>query len=338
MRILVTGSSGFIGRFLIPELIAKGHEVVGLDVCVGPEFGGGFRFSRGNVLDAGVVGRSMEGVDGVIHLAAEHKDFGVPDVLYHEVNVEGTKNLLRCATAHAVEKFVFFSSVAVYGTSPVPTYEGLKCSPELPYGRTKLLAEHAVEEWARTDRCRSAVMIRPTVVFGPFNRANMFRLIDAVAGRRYISVGDGQNIKSLAYVENLTSATVFLLDRMRAGVEVFNYADSPHLTTRELVQCIAGALGVRVPGIRIPKSMALTCALPFDVVAKMTGRDLPLTAKRIRKFTDATHHLAERIREQGCRAPFSLEEGIRRTIEWYLEDQGERNAGGLSAGVRNECQ
>lgn len=331
MRILVTGSSGFIGRFLIPELTAKGHEVVGLDVCVGPEFGAGFRFSRGNVLDVDVVGRSMEGIDLVIHLAAEHKDFGVPDGLYHEVNVEGTKNLLRCATERAVGKFVFFSSVAVYGNSPVPTHEGLKCSPELPYGRTKLLAEHAVEEWAQTDRRRSVVMIRPTVVFGPFNRANMFRLIEAVAGRRYIGVGDGRNIKSLAYVENLTSAAAFLLDRMRPGVDTFNYADSPHLTTRELVQCIAGALGVRVPSVRIPKSVALTCTLPFDAIAKVTGKDLPLTAKRIRKFTDATHHLAERIREQGYKATFTLEEGIRMTVAWYLEQQQERGSGGLFA-------
>ncbi|MGH3631096.1 MAG: NAD-dependent epimerase/dehydratase family protein, partial [Sciscionella sp.] len=157
MRILVTGSSGFIGRFLIPELIAKGHEVVGLDVRVGPEFGGSFCFIRGNILDAGVLGGAMDGIDLVIHLAAEHKDFGVTDGLYHEVNVEGTKNLLRCAAERAVGKFVFFSSVAVYGSSPIPTHEGLECSPELPYGKSKLLAEHALEEWTQTDRSRSVV-------------------------------------------------------------------------------------------------------------------------------------------------------------------------------------
>ena len=144
-----------------------------------------------------------------------------------------------------------------------------------------------------------------------------------------VGVGDGRNIKSLAYVENLTAATVFLLDRMGAGVATFNYADSPHLTTRELVQCIAGALGVRVPRVRIPKSMALACTVPFDVIAKVTGRDLPLTAKRIGKFTDATHHLAERIREQGYEATFTLQEGIHRTVGWYLAHGRERGPGGL---------
>src|SRR6185312_6091007 len=163
------------------------------------------------------------------------------------------------------------------------------CSPESPYGRTKLLAEGAVEEWARMDGRRAVIIIRPTVVFGPYNRANMFRLIEAVAKRRYMGVGDGRNIKSRAYVENLTSAATFLIDQMGAGVETFNYADSPHLATLDLVQHIAGALGVRVPGVRIPKSVALMCALPFDAVARVTGRDLPLTAKRIKKFSDSTH-------------------------------------------------
>src|SRR6185312_359934 len=167
MRILVTGSSGFIGRFLIPELIAKGHEVAGLDVREGPEFGHGFRFIQGDIRDVGAVARSIKGSDLVINLAAEHKDFGVSDALYHDVNVEGTKTLLRCATESAVGKFVFFSSVAVYGSSPVPTHEKLGCSPESPYGRTKLLAEGAVEEWARMDGRRAVIIIRPTVVFGP---------------------------------------------------------------------------------------------------------------------------------------------------------------------------
>lgn len=333
MQILVTGSSGFIGRFLIPELIAKGHEVRGLDLREGPEFGRGFRFKRGDILDAGLVAASMEGADLVIHLAAEHKDFGVAESVYHRVNVEGTKNLLDCAAKFAVARFVFFSSVAVYGSSPVPTHEGLECAPELPYGRTKLLAEGALREWAQTDLRRSVVIVRPTVVFGPFNRANMFRLIEAVARRRYISVGDGLNVKSVAYVENLTAATMFLVDRMRAGVETFNYADSPHLTTRDLVRSIAGALKVRVPVARIPKRMALLCALPFDVAAKVTGRDLPLTAKRIKKFTDATHHLAESVRERGYRAPFTLEQGIHRTIGWYLEHGQERGPTGPAAGM-----
>ncbi|HEY6927051.1 MAG TPA: NAD-dependent epimerase/dehydratase family protein [Steroidobacteraceae bacterium] len=324
MRILVTGSSGFIARFLIPELAATGHEVVGIDTRTGPEYGDFFSFVRANILDDDAVDRAMQQVDLVVHLAAEHKDFGVSETLYHQVNVDGTDALLRGAANCGVRKFVFFSSVAVYGDSLTPTHEELTPAPDSPYGKTKLLAERRVEEWVKSDRAREVVIVRPTVVFGPWNYANMYRLVDAVAKRRYISVGNGKNIKSVGYVENVTGATLFLIDRMKPGIQLYNYADSPHLSTRELVRSIAATLQVSVPFIRIPKAMALAAVFPFDLVARATGTDLPLTAKRIDKFTRPTHHLAERIRAVGYEPPYRLEEGIRKTVAWYMQVSGER--------------
>jgi nucleoside-diphosphate-sugar epimerase len=93
------------------------------------------------------------------------------------------------------------------------------------------------------------------------------------------------------------------------------------MTTLELVGNIARNLGVGVPSLRIPKSMALACAFPFDIVARVTGADLPLTAKRIDKFTSPTHHDASRILDAGFRPPCSLEEGISRTVSWYKADR-----------------
>ncbi len=330
MRVLVTGSSGFIARFLMPRLAAGGHELVGIDKRVDNASGDYFRFVHADILNESAVSHAMQDIDLVVHLAAEHKDFGVAESLYHEVNVDGTDNLLRSAARSGVSKFVFFSSVAVYGNSSAPTHEEQTPAPDLPYGKTKLLAERRIEKWATEDGRRQVVIVRPTVVFGPWNYANMYRLIDSVAKRRYIRVGDGRNTKSVGYVENVAEATLFLIDRMKAGIELFNYADSPHLTTGELVQCIAANLQVNVPFFRIPKSMALASAFPFDVLAKATGKDLPLTAKRIEKFTSPTHHLAEKIRAIGYEPPYSIEDGIEKTVAWYMA--GEWEAGGGQPG------
>jgi nucleoside-diphosphate-sugar epimerase len=331
MRVLVTGSSGFIARFLIPRLIAKGHEVIGVDKREGVDFKDNFRFIHANILDQDAVNAAMRDVELVVHLAAEHKDFGVAERLYHEVNVDGTENLLRSSARSGVGKFIFFSSVAVYGDSPVPTHEEQAPAPDLPYGRTKLLAERRIEAWVKGDACREVVIVRPTVVFGPWNYANMYRLIESVAKRRYISVGDGKNTKSVAYVENVADAAIFLMDRMKPGVQLFNYADSPHLTTSEIVRNIASNLQVRVPFVRIPKSMALASAFPFDVLAKATGKDLPLTAKRIDKFTSPTHHLAEKIRAVGYNPPYRLEEGIGKMVAWYMQWNGRRRSSSLDS-------
>ena len=317
MSILVTGSSGFIARFLIPGLAAQGHEVIGIDKRTGPAFGDHFRFIHGNILDDGAVGSAMPGVDLIIHLAAEHKDFGVPESLYYQVNVDGTEKLLQHASRHRVGKFIFFSSVAVYGDSPVPTDETLAPAPVSPYGKSKLMAERRIEAWAAEAPERSAVLVRPTVIFGPHNYANMYRLIQSVARRRYVGVGDGANIKSIGYVENIAAAALYLKERMKPGVEIYNYADSPHMATRDIVASMAKGLRVKVPSLRIPKALALACAFPLDVVAKVTKRDLPLTAKRIAKFTDSTHHQAEKILRAGFEPPYSLETGIQRTVAWY---------------------
>jgi nucleoside-diphosphate-sugar epimerase len=321
MNILVTGSSGFIARFLIPALAARGHAVVGIDKRQGPAYGDYFRFVHGNILDEGAVDNAMQQTELVIHLAAEHKDFGVPESLYYQVNVDGTETLLQRASRHGVHKFVFFSSVAVYGDRPTPTNEALLPAPDSPYGKSKLRAEQRINAWAEQASDRHAVIVRPTVIFGPYNYANMYRLIQSVARRRYIGVGDGGNIKSIAYVENVAAAALYLMDRMKPGVEIYNYADSPHMTTLDLVACIARNLQVKLPSIRIPKPLALACALPFDIVAKATKMDLPLTAKRIGKFTNPTHHQAEKILQAGFTAPYSLVEGIKRTTAWYTADQ-----------------
>ena len=98
MNILVTGSSGFIARFLIPGLAAKGHTVVGIDKRPGGAFGDHFRFVHGDILDDEAVDSAMPGIDLIIHLAAEHKDFGVPEALYYRVNVDGTEKLLQHAS------------------------------------------------------------------------------------------------------------------------------------------------------------------------------------------------------------------------------------------------
>lgn len=317
MNVLVTGSSGFIARFLIPALAAKGHAVTGIDKRMGPAFGDYFRFVHGNILDDDAVERAMPEADLIVHLAAEHKDFGVSESLYHQVNVDGTENLLQHASRHRIRNFIFFSSVAVYGDAPTPTNETLAPAPDSPYGKSKLLAERRIEAWVAQAPDRNAVVIRPTVIFGPYNYANMYRLIQSVARRRYVGVGDGGNIKSIGYVENVVAAAMFSMERMQPGVEIYNYADSPHMPTRDLITCIARGLGVKVPPLRIPKPLALACALPLDLIAKATKKDLPLTAKRIAKFTNSTHHRADKIVRAGFTPPYSLEAGIQKMIAWY---------------------
>jgi len=317
--ICITGDSGFVGRHLVAQLLRRGTDLKGIDIVPKPANSQDYPQIVGSILDRDAVSRAMAGVECIIHLAAAHKDFGISREQYFKVNEEGTRNLLQCASALNIKEFVYYSSVAVYGNQQAPN-EDVNPHPSNPYGESKLAGERAVLDWARGDSTRKALIIRPTVVFGPFSRANIFKLISYVCDKKFVWVGNGKQVKSVTYVENLVAATLFLLDNMKPGVGVFNYSDEPQMTTRQLVSLIANAAGVAEPKLKIPLSFALPVAKVFDTIGSITGKDLPITSARIRKFNTPTMYGSERIRHLGFKQPHSIAEGLEQNIKWYFEE------------------
>jgi len=323
MKILVAGSNGFIGSFLCKSLMKDGISVRGFDSQCNQGQPGSFECFTGDIRHRDIVSKAVKSIDVVVHLIAMHHDFGISESEYFDVNEKGTQNLLTCCSEAGIKKFIFFSSVAVYGTQTKPTNENTTPNPDTPYGSSKLAAEKVVMQWFKADPTRQIVIIRPTVVFGPKNYANVYNLINQVCNRKFFFVSDGSNIKSVAYVENLVEATIFLLQRMKPGIEIYNYSDEPQMTTKQIVETIAHYAKVPLPKIRIPFSIALAFGSIFDILAKLTGYNFPVTGNRIRKFCTATHHKADKIRSSDFRPSVSLDEGFGRTINWYLEQRAE---------------
>jgi nucleoside-diphosphate-sugar epimerase len=314
--IFLTGNAGFIGKYLTTLLIGKGNSLRGIDIRPRKDIVYGFTQVEGNILDGTIVCQSMKDIDTIIHLAAEHKDFGVTEADYFRVNEQGTKTLLEEATNTRIKKFIFYSSVAVYGAQSNTTEETPPV-PNNPYGASKLAAERLVTAWAKEDPSRTAIIIRPTVVFGPHSKANIFRLIRQVCDGRFLMVGNGANVKSIAYVRNLVDATIYLKEKCRNGLHVFNYADEPHLQTKDLVRLIGTIAGRKPQRFYIPLSLAVAGGSGFDLLGKMTGIDFPINTARLKKFTMPTHHHAKKIRDFGFTPRFTIEEGLRQHIEWY---------------------
>ncbi len=319
MNILVTGDSGFIGTNLTQQLIENGFSVFGLDINPEKKYSINYNFITGNILDEAAVNIAMQNVDCVIHLAAEHKDFGITKEQYFLVNEKGMEVLLRCSSKNNIKKFIFYSSVAVYGDNQ-PSTENTEPKPNNYYGASKLAAEKVLKNWYNEDLSREVVLIRPAVVFGPLNRANIYKLIKQVSDGSFVWVGNGGNIKSIAYVENLVAATMFQLKKMQSGFSVFNYADTPHYSTKDLVALIAKKADVKIPKLRLPYSLAIFAASFIDLIGKITKYDFPITAKRIEKFNTSTQHLAEKILAEGFVPQFSIEQGIEKTIQWIKTD------------------
>lgn len=322
MKILVIGSTGFIGQFLVKNLVEKKHEVVGLDINPGSE-----ELSKsctcfvGDMLSPEDILKAAQGVDLIITLAAKHHDFGVTREEFFKVNETGTQILLDCATKLGVKKLIFYSTVAVYGTQKDPSTESMPPEPDNNYGESKLAAEKVIQKWTDEDNSRCVIIIRPTVIFGPNNYANVYNLIDKIYKKKFIFVGKGDNIKSVAYVENLVDANIFLIDKLKPGVQVFNYTDEPQMTIAQIVETITNYMPHDIPRIKIPLIFATIFGGIFDVLAKLTGYNFPITAARMKKFATATHHKSKKIRKFGFKQEIEIKEGFRRMVEWYLKNK-----------------
>lgn len=256
----------------------------------------------------------VKGTETIINLAAEHRDDVRPLSRYHEVNVDGAARVCEAAREAGVQRIIFTSSVAVYGFQPCPTDEQGPFEPFNEYGKTKLAAEGVYKAWAEEDTSRSLVIVRPTVVFGEGNRGNVYNLLRQISTGKFMMVGPGKNKKSMAYVGNLARFLAHGLT-MGPGVHIFNYVDGPDMCTSDLVALIRSCLGKPGKPMRIPRSMAMVAGHGLDVVARMSGKAFPVSAIRVRKFCESTQFRADRISGTGFTAPYTLAEGLTRTIQ-----------------------
>src|SRR5690625_3908181 len=191
-RTVVLGGSRFIGSHLIPALLSSGMSVINFDIYepTGP-LPTEVEYVRGDIRDRNALAEAFAGADAVVNLAAAHHDFGIPEATFESVNIGGALAVTEAMTEAGIENLCFYSSVAVYGDSDQAPTEISPTTPTNIYGRTKLEAESVYRAWADSMPSRRALIVRPAVVFGPRNAANMYRLIDQIARRRFLWVGNG---------------------------------------------------------------------------------------------------------------------------------------------------
>lgn len=315
MSILITGGSGFIGSHFHNYLPQE--KIVNLDL-IAPFFEHRATFIKGDIRSREDVINGIQNsqIDTIISLAAKHHDFGIGHDEYFDTNEQGTAVICTAASQYGIKTIVFYSSVAVYGLREEKSSELMEPKPDSPYGASKLAGEKVLETWAAEDPSRKVLIIRPTIVFGKDNKANMYNLIRQIDSGLYFHLGRAENIKSIAYVENLVEATLFLMNRLKPGVSIYNYADEPQLTTRQISSVIAQALGKKIR-LTLPKGLATLIGLPFDLAIKITGKNLPVSTRRIKKLYTQTYHSADKLLADGFKPRFSTVEGIKKMVDWY---------------------
>ncbi|HEX6914671.1 MAG TPA: NAD-dependent epimerase/dehydratase family protein [Chitinophagaceae bacterium] len=321
MKVTVIGGSGFIGYYLIKDFKQSGFQVNNIDKAPSADYPE--LTSIADIRNPEQIEEHLQPSDWLILLAAEHADNVTPTSLYYDVNVNGARNVIDVAERKGIKKILFTSTVAVYGLNKKNPTEHSPTDPFNHYGKSKHLAEEILVKWYNEKpQERSLVIIRPTVVFGPGNIGNVYNLLHQIAINKFLMIGRGNNKKSMSYVENVAAFISYCIKNDLKGYHLFNYADKPDLTTRELVTQAEAALGKKILPLRVPYTVGLLGGMCFDALSKVTGKKYSISSVRIRKFCATTQFSSVHIEETGFTPKFTLNEGLEITMKSILNGNG----------------
>ena len=322
-KITIIGGSGFVGTRLCSILEKDKIDFSIVDKNIREKYS--HKSIKADIRFIDDLRKSISENIPIIHLAAEHSDNVMPKTLYHDVNVGGAINICKIAEEKNINTIIFTSSVAVYGFAPYGTDEAGSIEPFGDYGRTKFEAEQVFKKWyEKNPHNRTLIIVRPTVVFGEANRGNVYNLLKQIASGKFLMVGDGENKKSLAYVENLASFLKFSIN-LGSGMHIFNYIDKPDISMNSLVAIVLQTLDQKKSSsIKVPYFLGLLAGYLFDIASIILNKKYSISAIRIKKFcAESVYDSA--IFKTTFIAPVPLKDAIEKTVRYEFLESNDKN-------------
>ena len=228
----------------------------------------------------------------------------------------GTRAVVESALAAGARRLVFFSTIAVYGSTNGSTVdEDTPPRPDSLYAATKLEAE-AIARAARTaDGTPLATVLRLASVYGPRIKGNYRRLVEALARRRFIRIGAGRNRRTLVFDADAADAAIAVATADAAAGRMYNVTDGAVHEMRDIVDAICRALGRTPPRGHLPARPVRAAAVVLEAIARSAGVMAPIRAATIDKYLEDVAVMGTRITaDVGWRASTALDEGWRRTV------------------------
>lgn len=328
MKFLVTGGAGFIGSAVIRRAIADGHQVVNVDkltyaACLASlasvETHPGYAFEQADICDSAAMTRILDThrPDAIMHLAAEsHVDRSIDGPgAFVRTNIEGTYTLLQAARGYweglgRPDSFRFhhISTDEVFGSLPqdpsIKFTEETAYDPRSPYSASKAASDHLVRAWHETYGL-PVVLTNCSNNYGPYHFPEKLIpviILNALAGKPLPIYGDGSNVRDWLYVEDHADALLLVVQKGAVG-RSYNIGGENERSNLELVRTLCAILDDLRPG-------SAPYANQITFVSDRPGHDAryAIDPSRIRT-------------ELGWRPSVTVEEGLRRTVSWYLQNE-----------------
>lgn len=323
MRFFVTGATGLVGSHVVDHVLAQGHSVRALvrQPRAAEELRmRGIDVSIGDLGDEIELRTRVEGSDIVVHSAGAVDMTGAREQLW-EVNVRGTERLLGASVEARVSRFVYVSSVAVYGDSPPPVREDAPKRPAGAYGASKWEAEQIVERYQRESGLK-AVILRPCVIYGERDRHAQKALSRLVRLPVIPLARGGSRLLDLVHASDVATAILTAATADAALGQVYNITDGEEHTHRDILMTLGRVTG-RQPWILSLPGPALAALETVRGWVRYVSEGGAKRMGRLRALDLDLHFDIEAARRDLHYEPkVSLEEGLKRAFDWVSRDYG----------------
>jgi nucleoside-diphosphate-sugar epimerase len=329
---LVTGATGLLGSHIVEQLRLRGRPVRAL-VRRGSDTKWlktqGVEFVEGDLNDRASLEKACAGVKTIYHSAARVGDWGPWEEFVH-YTIEGTRNLAEAAEKAGVERFIHVSSISAYGH---PDGEGLVIDETAPlgtnlhkwsyYSRAKVQAEQMLWDMHKAGRIKLTV-IRPSWLYGPRDRATIFRLSRMLRQRKTRILGDGKNRLNVVYAGNVAEGMILAADSPKAVGQAYNCCNDGEMRQADWMNLLASELGAPPVTRHVPYKVAYNLAFILECIGHAFKLKKPpmITRYAVWLMGRRCYFSAEKARrELGWKSTVSYQEGVKKTIAWLREQE-----------------
>lgn len=321
MKILVTGGTGFTGSYLVRYLLQKGHQVVALDnqegICLDELKRLGAEVVIGSVTDAELLKKLIPGCDAVYHLAAAFRRVNLPKSVYFETNATAMRALLTICRDNGVGKVIYCSTQGVHGNiENPPGDESSPIAPEDYYQFTKYKGEEVAQEFIAEGM--DITILRPTALYGPGDPSRFLMIFRRVKKGWFPYFGAGKALYHPVYVENFCDAFELAREAPASKGQTYIIADNDYFPIREIVDKVGVTMGIKARALRLPFWPMYALAAVVALIFKALPWEPPIFPRRVDWYRQNRAFKIDKARKElGYEPKVGLDEGLKRTYEWY---------------------
>ena len=286
---IILGGSGYIGRNLLQHFLnekAFSKYIVG-DIA---ELQGFEKFPEVTFktidvrkpIDIEDLGSIDQESSWIFNLAAIHREPGHTYFEYFDTNIPGANNTCDFARKTGIRNIYFTSSIAPYGRSKEERTENSNLYPETAYGISKAIAEKIHETWLAEHTERRLIICRPSVIFGPKDPGNVYRMIKSLKKGTFILPNGGKVIKGYGYIFGLVESTLFTMGQNQKQI-IYNYAENPLVPLNEMTQIVREELNIKKPVLKLPTTLLVLISGILQLVYAVVGKKSDIHPVRVRK-------------------------------------------------------